>query len=101
MQDKSQLQCDPEEYQRMLRVDLDTFNYILDGIHDVIEPQKINYRRVIHADERLSVTLYYLATGRYFFKKNWHNVNEITFVVSRHRPHVMLVLHQKFSLYII
>lgn len=52
----------------MLCVDLETFNYILNGVHDVIEPQKINYRRVVHADERLAITLYFLATGIYLKK---------------------------------
>lgn len=48
-------------------MDAPTFHYILNMIHHKIVRKKTHMRRPIYPDERLSLTLYYLATGKYIF----------------------------------
>ena len=54
---------DPEAFRHFLRMDIDTFDYLLQRINDNIAGNT-NYRQPIPSRERLAVTLRYLATGK-------------------------------------
>ena len=50
-----------------MRMDTDLFEEILTAIRPHIERQDTNFRRAIHAEERLAITLRFLATGKELF----------------------------------
>ena len=56
----------PEKHREALRMDLETFNEILDMVGPSITKQDTFFRKAISPDQRLGVTLYYLATGDSF-----------------------------------
>ncbi|XP_054709131.1 uncharacterized protein LOC129218835 [Uloborus diversus] len=55
---------DHEGYRRFLRMDTDTFQFLLQKIEPLISKQDTVMRRAIPAGERLAITLRYLATGK-------------------------------------
>ena len=52
----------PEKHREALRMDLETFNEILDTVGPTITKQDTFFKMTISTDQRLGVTLYYLAT---------------------------------------
>ncbi|ESO93725.1 hypothetical protein LOTGIDRAFT_100028, partial [Lottia gigantea] len=54
------------DFKNFLRMDANSFDELLDMITPLIEKQKTNMRDPISPNERLSVTLRYLATGNSF-----------------------------------
>lgn len=55
---------DHNDYRRYLRIDSATFDYLLDCIRPKIERKDTNWRCSVSAEDRLAVTLRYLATGK-------------------------------------
>lgn len=51
-------------YCRCLRMDTDTFNFLLKKVAPLIKKQDTHLRESIPPSERLSVTLRHLATGK-------------------------------------
>lgn len=56
-------QSDPEEFCRMLRMPPFAFEFILEKIRHKITKKNTQMRKAIPPEERLSVTLKFLATG--------------------------------------
>ncbi|XP_042897245.2 uncharacterized protein [Parasteatoda tepidariorum] len=54
---------DQESYRRFLRMDTESFEYLLERIEPLISRQDTHMRKAIPAGERLAITLRYLATG--------------------------------------
>jgi hypothetical protein len=54
---------DPEEFKKVLRMNEDSFNFILALVDPIIRRQDINMREAISSRDRLTVTLRFLATG--------------------------------------
>ncbi|CAL1274040.1 unnamed protein product, partial [Larinioides sclopetarius] len=54
---------DSESYRRWLRMDVESFEYLLAKIEPLIKRMDTNMRQCISAGERLALTLRYLATG--------------------------------------
>ncbi|XP_064471661.1 uncharacterized protein LOC135385944 [Ornithodoros turicata] len=54
---------DHDGYRRYLRMDVATFEYLLNMVRPYIEKQDTNFRAAISPGERLAVTLRHLATG--------------------------------------
>ena len=52
----------PEKHREALRMDLETFNEILDMVGPTITEQDTFFRMAISPDQRLGATLYYLVT---------------------------------------
>jgi hypothetical protein len=61
---------DPSEYRAMFRMEKDSFDYLLNLVRPHIEKEDTIFRESVPARERLEVTLHFLATGNYSFKKN-------------------------------
>ncbi|XP_023303070.2 protein ANTAGONIST OF LIKE HETEROCHROMATIN PROTEIN 1-like [Lucilia cuprina] len=57
---------EPELYSSFLRMDSDQFDHLLNLVTPYIQKQDTNMRKSISADERLVLTLRYLATGENF-----------------------------------
>lgn len=57
---------DPQSYRNYLRMDNETFRYLASKVAALIKKQKTHLRNPISVDERLSVTLRFLATGESF-----------------------------------
>lgn len=57
---------DPENYRRYLRMNVDTFDYVLEKLRPFITKQTTVMRKPISAEEQLAITLRYLATGESF-----------------------------------
>lgn len=58
-------QCDVEEFCRMLRMPPQVFDDLLKEVRHHITRLNTRYRQSISPEERLSITLKYLATGMY------------------------------------
>jgi len=56
---------DKPTYKRYFRLDERLFKYVLENVGSAIYKQDTHMRQAISADERLAVTLRYLATGVY------------------------------------
>lgn len=56
----------PEDFKNYLRMDAETFNILLNLVSALISKQNTKMRESISAEERLVVTLRYLATGLSF-----------------------------------
>ena len=56
----------PEKHQNCLRMTKENFDNILELIRPAIEKQDTHFRKCIPSDQRLCVTLFYLATGDSF-----------------------------------
>ena len=54
---------DPDGYRNFLRIDATTFEYLTGEIAAKIQIKKTNWRSCIAPDQRLAITLRYLATG--------------------------------------
>ncbi|KAK4876884.1 hypothetical protein RN001_009390 [Aquatica leii] len=63
---KEILEADAADYKNYFRMSATTFNKLLSMVKPFIQRQNSNTRECITAEERLAVTLRYLATGRYF-----------------------------------
>ena len=50
-----------------MRMDTESFGEILAAVAPHIERQDTNFRRAIHAEERLAMTIRFLATGNELF----------------------------------
>lgn len=55
---------DVDEFRLMLRMPPDVYEYLLERIRPAITPKKINYRKVVSAEERLALTIRHLALGK-------------------------------------
>lgn len=57
--------CDsePEDYRNFLRMDQESFDYLLDLVRPDIEKKDTKMREAIPASQRLSITLRYLSSG--------------------------------------
>ncbi|KAK3912146.1 Major inner capsid protein VP2 [Frankliniella fusca] len=56
---------DPNRFRRCLRMDTDSFEYLLGKVTPLIQKADTHLRRSIPPDERLSLTLRHIATGSY------------------------------------
>lgn len=56
---------DPECYKNFLRMKHDDFQYLCDKISPAIKKQDTNMRLAISVEERLAITLRFLASGKY------------------------------------
>lgn len=56
----------PGDFKNYLRMDFETFRILLDLVFPIISKQNTKMRESISAEERLTTTLRYLATGRSF-----------------------------------
>ena len=56
-------QKDPQEFRRMLRMPPHIFDQIVNGVRPLIERRDTNFRQAISVEEKVTLTLYYLATG--------------------------------------
>ncbi|XP_031334657.1 uncharacterized protein LOC116164601 [Photinus pyralis] len=54
---------EPEDYRNFLRMDGESFDYLLELVRPDIEKKDTNMREAIPASQRLSITLRYLASG--------------------------------------
>ena len=54
---------DAENYRRYLRMNVETYEYILNAVRPLITKKKTKFREPISPEERLVVTLRFLATG--------------------------------------
>lgn len=63
-----QILSDDVQYRNFFRVSKDSFSFLLDIISPVLTKQDTHYRRAIRADEKLAITLRYLATGQCWVK---------------------------------
>lgn len=54
---------DPDLYRRVLRMNVDAFDYLVDNISPYVQRNDTNMRKAIPAAEKLAVTLRFLATG--------------------------------------
>lgn len=52
-----------DDYRRYLRIDPPTFDLLLNMVREKVEKKDTNYRFSIPAEERLALTLRFLATG--------------------------------------
>ena len=59
------LSDDPAGYKNFLRMDASSFDQLLGKVLPLIERQDTRFRRCIPADERLALTLRWLATGKH------------------------------------
>lgn len=57
---------DREDYRRFMRMNPETFHELLGKVRPFIEKKTTNMRKPISAEEKLAVTLRYLATGENF-----------------------------------
>jgi len=57
---------EPQDFQNFLRMDIESYNELLQMIMPMIAKQTTNMREPISCMERLSITLRYLATGNTF-----------------------------------
>ena len=57
---------DPERHRTYFRMSRDTFDLLLSKIGPTINRQRTNFREPIDAEQRLAVTLRYMATGMEF-----------------------------------
>lgn len=55
--------CEPSDFKNYLRMNNDSFNLLLELVRRKITQQDTQLRAAINAEERLTVTLRYLATG--------------------------------------
>lgn len=55
---------DSDAYRRLLRMDMDSFNILLELVRPRIKKEDTNFREAISAGNRLTITLRYLATGK-------------------------------------
>lgn len=55
---------DPMEFASMLRMDSDTYHWLLEKVAPLIQREDTHYRKAIPADQKLSITLTYLAVGK-------------------------------------
>lgn len=62
---------DPESFRQYHRLDINSFNFILNMVRPLIQKKETWMRATISPHERLAVTLRYLATGEF-----WHEVNK-------------------------
>ena len=54
---------DPNSFRRLLRMDSTAFDHLVHLVTPLIERQNTNMRKCIAPDERLNITLRFLATG--------------------------------------
>ncbi|XP_074027870.1 uncharacterized protein [Leptinotarsa decemlineata] len=54
---------EPDDYRNFLRMDGESFDYLLELVRSDIEKKDTNMREAIPASQRLSITLRYLASG--------------------------------------
>ncbi|KAJ8944913.1 hypothetical protein NQ318_012722 [Aromia moschata] len=54
---------EPEDYRNFLRMDQESFDYLLELVRPDIEKKDTNMREAISASQRLSITLRYLSSG--------------------------------------
>ena len=54
---------DPSGFQNYVRMSIDSFYHLLELVRPMIEKKVTNWRRPIPAEERLAITLRFLATG--------------------------------------
>ena len=52
------------EYRRLLRMDEECFNFLLDALRPDITYQVTNRRKAVTPEQRLSKFLHYVATGK-------------------------------------
>jgi len=57
---------DTASYRNFLRMDNESFTILLHDVSPLISKLETNMRQPISAEERLSVTLRYLATGKFY-----------------------------------
>jgi hypothetical protein len=57
---------DPLSYKNFLRMSTDMFEELRDKISPIISKRDTHFRRSISIEERLSLTLRFLATGKYY-----------------------------------
>ena len=55
---------DPTSFRTFMRMDEESFNFLLEKVSPLIKRQDTNMRQAISPGERLSLTLRFLATGR-------------------------------------
>ena len=67
---------DPTSFKTFMRMDEESFNFLLEKVSPLIKRQDTNMRQAISPGERLSLTLRFLATGRQHFKYivKYHNI---------------------------
>jgi hypothetical protein len=58
-----QILSDGEQYRNFFRMSKASFSFLLDIVLPALTRQDTNCRRAIRADEKLAITLRYLATG--------------------------------------
>lgn len=69
---------DPEDYRNYFRMSSDTYCELLNMLRPYITKQKTNMREAISANERLAVTLRFLATGRSFEDLKFSSIISLT-----------------------
>lgn len=55
---------DVDEFRLILRMPPDVYQWLLEEIRADITPQKINFRKVVSAEQRLALTMRHLALGK-------------------------------------
>lgn len=58
---------DVDEFRLTLRMPPDIYQFLFDCVSPLISKQHTNYRQCISAEERLSLTMRYLALGKYAY----------------------------------
>lgn len=69
---------DPKDFINYFRMDIDNYNKLLSMVAPLITKMNTNMRESISANERLAVTLRYLATGRTFEDLKFTSIISLT-----------------------
>lgn len=68
-----ELKPDSNDFKNFIRMDEESFNFILSAIRPDIEKQDTRMRAAINPEEKLSVTLRFLATGENFTELDYNS----------------------------
>ena len=88
------LLSDEFHYKNFLRMDKDSFGFILNLVEPMLFRVDTKWRRCITVSERLTITLLYLATGQMS-----HYIKSFYFYLSKHTNHLLLTINAIIKLY--
>ena len=74
---------DPTSFKTFMRMDEESFNFLLEKVSPLIKRQDTNMRQAISPGELLSLTLRFLATGRQHFKCMVKYNNKIATIIPK------------------